>query len=1488
MNHQAQPRYLSRGIDYLNDIGAKLRDLKGFNTLAHELIQNAEDSEGVTWMSFDIRNDALVVDNDGVFSDCGQAEEPSCPWRQTKGHMCDFHRFRVVGSGDKREEEGKKGAFGIGFIAVYQITDRPELLSAGRHWIVHEVKTEHERIEVCHGCPKCSEQNLPGTRFILPWAKDQSSALRKSLKVEAVSDGDINEMLRELISTIPTSMIFLDHIKKIDIKKNGEIIKSLERDKDHDDLIITDGNPENDRIWHLFFGDFESEAARLRDRHPGRIENKRSAKVTIAIPAEPRDSGLFCAFLPTRRDIGIPFHINADFFTTNDRKGIILEKDFQSEWNRAAISAAAAAFIDNILGIRDRIGHEHLWMIIEAAARIHNEALKGLRDQSLQDFWDKLHPEFPKLKIIYSTQHRWEYPSEVLLLEKNEEEKAVPILENLNIAIVNSDLRPFFGLLRREEIGVQLLDLHHIADSLERMGLTQRVERSQFPEWLQSEAALHALWHELGVLQERRQNPEKKKEAERRFQRLAIAIGRDQALWPCGQVYQADAETIMLFEAIDATIPFLAELGEEGRFLKSICPPFSPAVAIDRLGLVGQDRLNAAWAEGRLKPADLLGWLASHRQEILSSDKLRQKLSLLPIFPTTSELRPLPTLGLPGDFEDPLGLTDVIDLQQLGGRRDFLKDLGAKELTFISYARDHIPRAFRDPKTTFDKKQKALRLLAEHRGKITGDPLIRQSLMEVEIVECEDGIFRKPWEVYFRNNSVIEVLGEEVNFALIPQDQEAARREFYKWLEVAEFPRDLDILARVKQLTIKPPQIESRDAIQIIFKHLSEKQDISEAEELSELRTIQWLPAVNMNAQWYRPQDLYTRSIAHLLETQAHFLDVPPAYQTENILNFLGIKTRPEVPMVVSHLLKCAKLKKEVHKEVYRFLNENYRHPNIAEKLGTARCLLLSDGSYVRPDQVFWGDHPFGRFRYRLDSELRMYNNLFAVLGVREGPDYKDAIEVIKEISSKYGTTNSRLTEEDHAVLLRCWQMLEQALENETIDAAALEPLKNRKVIPNRERLLLCPEHIIFEDRAGLAAKFNGFLEQHVISRPQGAWKAMTAVGVRLLSSAVESHLKECIDPLRDELVADRICERRLQLERALNSMLGDTGLKENWDVIEELSCFAVRDLSIYFSVSLFGRERHSLPESVPAHFQRQESCLYFVRGESHLPWPSIARELATALCPEAEPGRLATGIKDVLSAESEAEARALLDELGFPPLEQGPEGKTTVASEGVKLGGIEEEIEVIPTVSASGQAAATETKTEAAPPESDAMPPAETRSGLETMEGIASLGRRSSVPGPQRKATKSRLRTYLVPPGQETEEIEEEPERRVQREKIDRCGMAKVLAYERETGRTPQDMGPTHEGYDIESKNDGGEIERYIEVKSLSGSWEPMGVLLTKPQFEKARELGEKYWLYVVELADSDDFCIRRINDPAGQANEFRYDDGWRALAEEENDDQK
>ena len=91
-------------------------------------------------------SDALVVEDDGGFTDCGRQDLGvyACPFLDEHGYRCDFHSFRLFSSADKRRRENTTGAMGIGFTSVYQVTDRPELISGRLHWVIDETKDQDE------------------------------------------------------------------------------------------------------------------------------------------------------------------------------------------------------------------------------------------------------------------------------------------------------------------------------------------------------------------------------------------------------------------------------------------------------------------------------------------------------------------------------------------------------------------------------------------------------------------------------------------------------------------------------------------------------------------------------------------------------------------------------------------------------------------------------------------------------------------------------------------------------------------------------------------------------------------------------------------------------------------------------------------------------------------------------------------------------------------------------------------------------------------------------------------------------------------------------------------------------------------------------------------------------------------------------------------------------------------------------------------------
>lgn len=94
-------------------------------------------------------------------------------------------------------------------------------------------------------------------------------------------------------------------------------------------------------------------------------------------------------------------------------------------------------------------------------------------------------------------------------------------------------------------------------------------------------------------------------------------------------------------------------------------------------------------------------------------------------------------------------------------------------------------------------------------------------------------------------------------------------------------------------------------------------------------------------------------------------------------------------------------------------------------------------------------------------------------------------------------------------------------------------------------------------------------------------------------------------------------------------------------------------------------------------------------------------------------------------------------------------------------------------------------------------------------------------------------------------------------------------------------EMPHNNPGYDVLALTAAGE-EEFIEVKGQGGAWTQEGVALTPIELLTAQKMGERYWLCVVEFArDEKRRQLSLVRNPFGQAQQFRYDVGWKAAAE-------
>ncbi len=93
----------------------------------------------------------------------------------------------------------------------------------------------------------------------------------------------------------------------------------------------------------------------------------------------------------------------------------------------------------------------------------------------------------------------------------------------------------------------------------------------------------------------------------------------------------------------------------------------------------------------------------------------------------------------------------------------------------------------------------------------------------------------------------------------------------------------------------------------------------------------------------------------------------------------------------------------------------------------------------------------------------------------------------------------------------------------------------------------------------------------------------------------------------------------------------------------------------------------------------------------------------------------------------------------------------------------------------------------------------------------------------------------------------------------VELAAMQAVMAYETGQQRRPRDVHADH-SWDIESDDAHGVVQRYIEVKGR-GPEDADEVMLTDPEWEAARRLGDQHWLYIVRVADG---AMWRIQNPA------------------------
>lgn len=327
-------------VDVLGTISSLLAGYSGGITIVRELAQNTDDvpGEGERWLELHFQPDQLIVRNNTVFREV------------------DFENIMRIARGGKQLEQRRTiGAFGVGFVSVYQLTDTPIVRSADRE--LHMMPGLDD-----FPIDEYARERIAETEFRLPYRR-RSTPVGERLRMPRVTDAWVDEILRDLPDESYRLLFFLRRLSRIAVFRDGRLISEASREVasdpagfDHiritfrrgDDAPVThtwlrfsgqapgnaplrpDGQPAKDRVVHIVLPDGDVPDAFLCEHLSGRIYN----------------------YLPTEIVTGLPFQINGDFYPSTDRKGIDNHHPNSKEWNDrvlAAIGSCVAAALPKLL-----------------------------------------------------------------------------------------------------------------------------------------------------------------------------------------------------------------------------------------------------------------------------------------------------------------------------------------------------------------------------------------------------------------------------------------------------------------------------------------------------------------------------------------------------------------------------------------------------------------------------------------------------------------------------------------------------------------------------------------------------------------------------------------------------------------------------------------------------------------------------------------------------------------------------------------------------------------------------------------------------------------------------------------------------------------------------------------------------------------------------------------------------------------------------------
>ena len=1537
VNHPAVTRRTgSYTANLLGNIRSHLAGLQGYDVMALELIQNADDAcaEEVV---FDITDEGLVVRNSGVFTYCGDLDTSPCSLAASLGYDCDYHRIVDVGSGGKLLQSENIGRFGIGFLSTYQVCDHPEIRSAGirltlvpesGEWIVDEPFDEPG-----------------GTTLSLPWARDPASATRLALRISHVGPSHIDRILDDITRVLRHSLLFLRHVRKAEVRRDGALLLGCELDRAGGSHLRVSFHPSGEvERWQILRADAADSTGSLYAAHPQLAPLGRSTEVAIGLRVEPAllSEGRLYAFLPTEQPTGLPLHINADFFPESDRKQVIFGgHQHEQAWNEMLVEAAAEEIARDPEGLLEMLGPTQLWEFLGRAYEL--EAKKSGLPECYRCIWDRIKATAPLTRIVPAQDGSVRRPEEVYLPPNALTVDQAEVLLEVGGRIAAEDLRPFRNAMN--QLGAHFLTLERFVDLLE----TAMPEGGGVPvDDDRVVGFFRPLWRTVEELipAPERSGPGTKAAVER-LKRLPLMVTEHRLPVAIDESYAVPGG--LDHGSIAASLPGLAVVSRRFDGYPSL-RRLVRALDLDAVAAYIGSRLDSASPE-EIVGSDPTALRAFYRLLVDLDDRgtsvvtVYEVLRALPIWPSSRGLIPATHVFLPGDFNDPIGRSDLLDTAVLSARaRGFLTGkLGVRTQTIKAYVQTVLPEYFGDAGPADPAKYGRLMTeLGDHLS-VANDETTRRLLGSLRLVPTRDGGWARPGDSYRRSEDLVRVLGEAKQLWL-DESRIPDVPSVHILLDLAGIRRTVAARHLVERIVGIAdgfaPRDDARAASGEAFYalcdiHQARKEDAAFKEAIAELRGADCLPADGDSDAWYPPGSLYAPFRADAFRSQAHILAFrSTARLNRELLEDVGVTINPSTRLVLDHLKHCMEHGVAPHRTTYQVLNERAQVSDpLVSELQRTPCIYVNDG-FVRTNQVYWVAQQLGRYAFTVPESIKSFTPLFRAIGVKDAPECSDYVDMLLDLVGEHYEGSLAVTGTERTVYNTCLAAIAAAREREECGDEDLRRLAEGPTILNLAGMATLPDEILLHDSEWYAGFFRGDLDQALCRLPAEHWALAEALGVRRLSESARVSLDYVGPPEREEMeLAETLAERTDIFVRLLHDQ--PAPVREGVRIaLTEIEAVSGDDLRTEASVDLGGDTTFASPSAAHAFYDSGNGRLTVRRPVDRRSWPHILNAVFHQLMPGATGGeisKLTLGVRPLMEM-GVGEAHRELTDAGVPDLDSGPEsaepadlasqelgelGAEEDAAGGAETDGAAEldsscepsdDVRHVVVRDGDHQNGVRNTEEEHADArggrdagaketgDAQDMPDADIGDRGDAQGDVLAGARGTDATPPRKKARPRhkkqwdrRLLSYVRRKTAESPEDDgntsgDPLEHNLAVEAVAR---AAVCSYEEERGRLPEQMVQTHPGYDIVSHDPVAGEDRLIEVKGVAGEWNRTGVGLSGLQFSNAQNYGDQYWLYVVEFVeDAEHMRIHPIQSPAMRVTAFMFDGNWREAAANERAD--